>query len=1077
MLLRYIRSNIYKFLLFSFIFIFQNTSLHAQCSGVLESDSLALIDLYYAVGGTILDPDDSWLETPISEREEIVLSDDGCSVIEINLENRGLQGYIPAINLPSLAVLNLSHNELTGEIPSFQSLTNLINLDLSYNELTGSIPNFDSLGNLTYLDCSSNQLTGNIPSFENLTEVRYLYLSDNELTGNIPSFENLINLIILNFSYNQLSGEIPSFENSTNLKNLYFISNQLTGNTPSFANLINLERIELTNNQLTGEIPDFENLINLKRLYLAHNQLTGEIPSFENLVNLEVLHFSNNQLDGTIPNFQNLTNLVSIFLQNNQLTGEIPNFQNLEFLDTVYLYSNNLTGEIPNFQNLPALTTIFLHSNQLTGSIPNLNIPSLRWINFSDNQLSGEIPNFELLLNVTQIILSDNQLTGTIPDFTDVPKLKLLKLSDNQLTGSIPDFQLPLLHTLTVGGNELSGEIPNFSDLPRLATFSVCPNNFIGNIPSFEECPFLNVGNIDFSCVEAAQTTGIIYADINGNCIKEENEPTIPNAVIATTDNSSYTFSNDNGFYALKTDTGDYAFNCVVPNYLWQQTCLDYPEAYTISMESYEDSLSGYDFGFQPAENLECPLIMVEVGTPLLRRCFTNIYHISYCNTGNAPAENAEIHLNISENIIPLESSLPYNLNSEEELVFNIGTLGIGQCGSFTLTDSLSCEAVLGSTACVEAYALPNDLCFENNGIWDGSDLEIEATCTGDEVVFTVTNVGESMETESEYRMYEDDVLSNLGVLQLAVGENLEFTRQADGKTVRLTVDQALNHPNSDSITAVIELCGAAPNLASLGFVNTHTNMNYNFFYDITCEEIIGSFDPNDKSVIPKGIGNEHRITASQELEYKIRFQNVGNDTAFRVVIIDTIDTDFLDINTLTLGISSHDYETKIENGNILSFTFDDILLVDSVANEPESHGFITFKISQKAGNQRDDLIINKAAIYFDYNAPVITNRAFNTIGLPDSTTAIPIITKIENDIPVSVFYENAYLHIKLAVVESSEEYSLILYDVLGKQITHANQLSIPHHNMFVGNLTKGVYLFEIKTRNGKKASSKFIVP
>ena len=53
---------------------------------------------------------------------------------------------------------------------------------------------------------------------------------------------------------------------------------------------------------------------------------------------------------------------------------------------------------------------------------------------------------------------------------------------------------------------------------------------------------------------------------------------------------------------------------------------------------------------------------------------------------------------------------------------------------------------------------------------------------------------------------------------------------------------------------------------------------------------------------------------------------------------------------------------------------------IRSIFNESLSHGFVRFKVKQKPGNTIGTIIENRAAIYFDYNAPVITNTAFNTI-------------------------------------------------------------------------------------------------
>ncbi|MGB0932584.1 MAG: DUF7619 domain-containing protein, partial [Chitinophagales bacterium] len=131
--------------------------------------------------------------------------------------------------------------------------------------------------------------------------------------------------------------------------------------------------------------------------------------------------------------------------------------------------------------------------------------------------------------------------------------------------------------------------------------------------------------------------------------------------------------------------------------------------------------------------------------------------------------------------------------------------------------------------------------------------------------------------------------------------------------------------------------------------------------------------------VYPKGISEQNYIEEATKLTYKIRFQNTGNDTAFRVMIVDTLPQG-LEGASLNLGNSSHDYTFDIKFGNLLVWTFDNILLPDSTTNEPESHGFVQFSILPKADIELGAKIENKADIYFDFNEAVATNQVFNTI-------------------------------------------------------------------------------------------------
>jgi len=132
-----------------------------------------------------------------------------------------------------------------------------------------------------------------------------------------------------------------------------------------------------------------------------------------------------------------------------------------------------------------------------------------------------------------------------------------------------------------------------------------------------------------------------------------------------------------------------------------------------------------------------------------------------------------------------------------------------------------------------------------------------------------------------------------------------------------------------------------------------------------------GSYDPNDKQLL----SDQNVIAGNHEMEYLIRFQNTGTDTAFTVEVIDTLHHKF-DLASLETIQTSHDYQMKIEENRVVSWKFYNILLADSIINEPESHGFIHFKIKTKYPVHSEEKIENSASIYFDFNDPIITNDA-----------------------------------------------------------------------------------------------------
>ena len=217
---------------------------------------------------------------------------------------------------------------------------------------------------------------------------------------------------------------------------------------------------------------------------------------------------------------------------------------------------------------------------------------------------------------------------------------------------------------------------------------------------------------------------------------------------------------------------------------------------------------------------------------------------------------------------------------------------------------------------------------------------------------------------------------------------------------------------------------------------------------------ILTSYDPNDKQVSPQGFGAEGFIDPNQkELSYLIRFQNTGNAMAYNVAIEDTI-SNLLDINSLRVLGASHNYLIEKDN-NLIRFKFNNIMLPDSNANEPNSHGFIQYTIEQDAGNLPGDEINNTAYIYFDYNPAVVTNTTLNTIPFPISV----------EDISRSNFkvYPNPTHDIIYISSATNEIKSVVIYDLLGREvISRTNNTLTKALSVSLESLPLGVYLMQV---------------
>ena len=235
------------------------------------------------------------------------------------------------------------------------------------------------------------------------------------------------------------------------------------------------------------------------------------------------------------------------------------------------------------------------------------------------------------------------------------------------------------------------------------------------------------------------------------------------------------------------------------------------------------------------------------------------------------------------------------------------------------------------------------------------------------------------------------------------------------------------------------------------------------------------SFDPNDKKAVPEGYQDEHYIEPETPLEYTIRFQNTGTDTAFLVVIRDT-PSQWLDITSFQEGNSSHPYELGLTGQGYLTFTFYNIELPDSTSNWEASNGFVDFKITPRAETPIETMITNQAAIYFDYNEPVITNETYHTI-MGDyfevlvTSVSHPTISNIEVTVAPNPFHGNCTFEIKN---HKEEKYLLEVFDATGKLIQSEN-LTGTTLSFDGSRLNAGMYFYWLTAADGFKSTGRLV--
>jgi len=350
---------------------------------------------------------------------------------------------------------------------------------------------------------------------------------------------------------------------------------------------------------------------------------------------------------------------------------------------------------------------------------------------------------------------------------------------------------------------------------------------------------------------------------------------------------------------------------------------------------------------------------------------------------------------------------------------------------------------------------------------WDHSSLQVDGYCLNDSIYFVVTNTGVfgngDMDCFSPVRIYIDGVYVTLDSIQLVGGDSIVFAFAGDGRTWRLEADQHPLHPGNSHPNATVEACGDTSNWTS-GFVNVLPPDDADPVVDIYCGVVTGSYDPNDKTGYPTGVTTEHYIMPNQQLQYVIRFQNTGTDTAFTIIVRDTLDMN-IDIFSVISGVASHSYNFQMYGPRVLEWTFYNILLPDSNHNEAESHGFVTFTVNQNNNLPNNTKIYNSADIYFDYNAPVITNQTVHTVNdmIQTILQVEPVNQNKFSDILVYPNPAKNELNIVTTTEMKNKEYQLC--DIYGRKI-FTGKLKKDITTLSVENMANGIYILQINGEN-----------
>lgn len=313
--------------------------------------------------------------------------------------------------LSSIRVLALdrnSFNESTGwSIPDeLQKSVLLTNLSLVQCNLAGPIPEFvGTLPSLTVLKLSYNRLTGKIPASFGASLVQILWLNDQAGDGMSGPIDVIASMTLLTHVWlhgNYFTGTIPEkIGDLTSLKELNLNGNKLVGQIPLSLADMELEKLDLNNNLLMGPLPKFK----AGNVTYAFNYFCQPDPGLqcapEVTALLDFLHDVNYPLS-----------LASEWSGNEPCKGPWlgvscnPNFE----VSVINLRGRNLNGTLsPSVAKLDSLIEIRLAGNHIDGTISKAftELKSLRLLDLSGNNFLPPLPKFQ---DSVKVITTGNPL-------------------------------------------------------------------------------------------------------------------------------------------------------------------------------------------------------------------------------------------------------------------------------------------------------------------------------------------------------------------------------------------------------------------------------------------------------------------------------------------------------------------------------------------------------------------------------------------------------------------------------------------------------------------------------------------
>lgn len=874
----------------------------------------------------------------------------------------------------------------------------------------------------------------------------------------VLSFFNVLNAQIINFADAKFKSRLlasgqysPVAKDLTG--NLFKIDTNEDGEI-QVSEALQVSYIDVADCSVTN-LQGIEFFANLSVLYIDWNKFSNL--DFTALINLTELHIENNHQVLNSLNLSGLTKLKKIYCQSSTLLNiNLNGLENLNFLDC---YGNFLSAlDISTCLNLKELICAknklmlldisknveLINLNCSNNELENLNLvgqTKLTNLVCGENKLLSL--DFKDLLSVERVNCSNNLLTNAVIDNLD--KLTYIDISLNKLS-NLALSNLPNIDRLDCPNNLISTLI--LSKLPNLTTI-LCDKNMLSDL-DLSELTNLKILRCSFnklSTLNLKNNVKITGLECNNNSLQTLDLSGLFNlsSLNCSYNNLSSLFvkngKNDNDLYFDYNTYGLYV--CADEgeiNYILGLK--DRYKYFTFNVNSYCNFVPGGVFytieGKNKLDSNNNGCDVLDISHPNLKLSFSDGTNSGYLISDTSGNYHYEVQ----------EGTHTISPKFENQYYFNV----------FPTSTIV--------TFPTQKSPFVQDFCITPNG--SHSDLEVtllplQAARPGFVVKYKIIykNKGNTTQSGAINITFDDTVLDFIDANQTVSNQTVNnlswnFTNLMPFESREIEFTLNINAPTETPSVNNGDILKLAASISSQA--TDEMPLDNTFALNQT---VVGSYDPNDKTCLEGLVITPALI--GEYVHYIIRFENTGTYKAQNIVVKDMIDLSKFDISTLVPTSSSHSFVTKISEGNKVEFIFENINLPFDDAN---NDGYIAFKIKTKPTLVVGDSFTNDANIYFDYNFPVLTNKAtstFKTLGTQDFEfsnyfTLYPI--------PTSNM-------LNIVATQSIEIQTLSIYDILGQLV-----IAIPDAKSIstvdVSRLRTGNYFLKVKSDKGS-SSIKFI--